>query len=192
MTRTEVKKKSRNEPVHVESEDSIDVGLFRNDRYVSRKFEEDSFERRYEKVKNMQTIQSVDIVKKECDVNPYSNVIRNELPVSGFKKESNVIAYGNASGFKKEHNVDIPYNTTTVMRREVAGSGYKQRHEDFRIVKNDGFMFRSNALNMKVLNSALIPNSENTNVIKSDEVFELKTQMAMKNKKIHELENVTK
>lgn len=142
ITRTEHKTRPKHDPLAVESDDSIDVGLLKNEQYISRKFEENSYERRYENVKNM-------------------NTIRSEL----FQKE--MVAYP-----------------------QSALQTDSKKQQDWRIVKNEGFMFQSNAASFKGLTGTQIPDSQGAILMKNNEVFELKTQLAMRNKKVNELENV--
>ena len=59
------------------------------------------------------------------------------------------------------------------------------------IVKNKGFMFKSNAASFKGLTSGLISDNLGVPLNKGDEIFELKKQLVMKDKKISQLEDVS-
>ena len=144
-TRTEQKERKKSDPFDVESDDSIDVGLMKNEQFMRKKVEE-SYERRFRNVENLNSIQSVE-VKKEGRVEFRENFLETD------KKEGKRLKLG--------------------------------------ISSNKGFMFKSNAASFKGLASGLVSDNIGVPLAKNDDLFEMKTEMAMKDKRINQLENVS-
>ena len=150
MTRTEPKVKKIAHHINIESDDSIDVGLLRNENYIQNNIPESSFQRRHVLMQNLQSIQSEEFQRNQQNHN-------------------------------REYKMRY-VDTEEKSRRHV--------RYNLKIANNKGFMFKSNAASFKGLTSGLVSDTLGGHVNKTDEMFELKKELVMKDKRVHQLENV--